>query len=80
MKPACRNQCIVNTVFSLEGMRLGARYPQPSSPRGEAFEYSLIDTHDDTHEIDRRPCRLIAAPRYMERRFPNAAFRDFFNR
>jgi hypothetical protein len=44
MKPACRNQCIVNTVFSLVGMRPGARHPQPSLPRGEALEYSLIDT------------------------------------
>jgi hypothetical protein len=43
MKPACRNQCIVNTVFSLVSMRLGVRRTQPFLPRGEALEYSLID-------------------------------------
>jgi hypothetical protein len=43
MKPACRNQCIVNTVFSLAGMRLSVRRTQPCLPRGEALEYSLID-------------------------------------
>lgn len=50
MKPACRNQCIVNTVFSLVGMRLCVSHTQPSLPRGEALEYSLIDIP----EFDRR--------------------------
>ncbi|WP_269739957.1 hypothetical protein [Paraburkholderia sp. USG1] len=39
MKPAIRNQCIVNTVFSLVGMRL----IRSCLPRGGALEYSLID-------------------------------------
>jgi hypothetical protein len=65
MKPASRNQCIVNTVFPLVSMRFGATHTQPSSPRGEALEYLLIDTP----EFDRRPGRLIAAPRYMAQRF-----------
>jgi hypothetical protein len=76
MKPACRNQCIVNTVFSLVSMRLGVRRTQPFLPRGEALEYSLIDIP----EFDRRPGRLIAAPRYRVRRFSNAAFGISFNR
>jgi hypothetical protein len=76
MKPACRNQCIVNTVFSLVGMRLSVSRTQPSLPRGKALEYSLIDIP----EFDRGPGRLIAAPRYMVRRFLNAAFGISFNR
>ncbi|WP_279636657.1 hypothetical protein [Paraburkholderia aromaticivorans] len=39
MKPVIRNQCIVNTVFSLMGMRL----TQPCLPRSGALEYSLVD-------------------------------------
>jgi hypothetical protein len=70
MKPACRDQCIVNTVFSPVSMRRGVRHTQPFLPHGEALEHSLIDIP----EFDRRPDRLIAAPRYMERRFLNAAF------
>ncbi|WP_146144147.1 hypothetical protein [Paraburkholderia sp. BL25I1N1] len=61
MKPACRNQCIVNTVFSLVSMRPGVSHTLPSLPHGEALEYSLIDTL----EFDWRPGQPDAAPRYF---------------